>query len=327
MSRRLLLIIVLIAIDLAIVITCVTLPAQEWLNYPMTGAMALTAYLLWLWLDHAVLRRLGPTFALRAQPSWRKLTFGAALGMGAIALIVTATWFMAGFSTGSGFQEYAVGCREALAESSRSDGDMMYIHNLGMALIIHGFSALAEEIVFRSMGMGLLMMLLFWITRIMAGKLGFGPAHGDLNETAIRWNRSAWLVIGVIVNLALSVCFGLIHVGSPGATTISLINITLSGLIYGQLFILQGNILGAWTMHWFWNVTQSALGLPVSGKLVADGPLLGSGFTGARDGIVSGGMYGPEGSIIAVAVQLLILLWIARLSMHSIAGGRRVTSG
>jgi hypothetical protein len=323
-SRRLIWITGLVVLDVAIVTVCFALPPREWLNYLMTVSLALTGFLLWLWLDHAALRRLGPTFGLRALPPTGKLALGVVLGTGSMALIVVIIWLLGGFSPGAGFQEYAIGCRETLAASARGDGDMMYINDIGKALMIHGFGALAEEIVFCAMGMGLCMMLLFWLARVVAGGPGRRSSSDAPNGAAVRWNRRAWLWAGLIANLGFSICFGLIHAGSPGATTISLLNITLSGLIYGQLFVLQGSVLSAWTMHWFWNVSQSALGLPVSGTLVADGPLLGWGFTGARESALSGGMYGPEGSLVAVIVQLAILVWLGWLSWRSGADGSAI---
>lgn len=310
MSRRTIGIIGLIVLDVSIVVICAMLPPREWLNYVVVLSMAITAYLLWLGLDHAALRHLGPAVGFRAQPVWRKLAVGVVLGAGSMIVITALIWMLRGFAPGTGYQEFAVGCRETLAASSRSDADMMYVHNVGMALVIHGFNALFEEILFRAVGMGLPMMFVFWLSRVIRHRRESTFPLGEAGEAALRWNRRIWLSTGIVTNLAIAVCFGLIHRGSPGATTVSLINVTLSGLVYGQLFILQGSILGAWTMHWFWNATQSVLGLPVSGTLVANGPLLGAGFHGAREGMLGGGMYGPEGSLIAIIVQLAILTWL-----------------
>ena len=77
----------------------------------------------------------------------------------------------------------------------------------------------------------------------ISGGNGSSGGKGESSEPIVRWR--AWLFCGAVVNLVISVAFGLVHSGSPGWTLLSLVNIALSSATYGLLFVLQGNLLGA----------------------------------------------------------------------------------
>lgn len=124
--------------------------------------------------------------------------------------------------------------------------------------------------------------------------------------------------VGIALNILIALVFGLVHKDSPGFGVIPFINISISGFIYGYLFLIQKDIISAWSMHFSWNLIQMFIGLPVSGKYLPSVNLTGNMIQGARDNIIAGGSYGPEGSIVAVVVQLVLLvilfLYLERLS-------------
>jgi hypothetical protein len=178
--------------------------------------------------------------------------------------------------------------------------------------VFFGTQSLAEELLFRMLGMGLLGVLLFWL----AGWL-LKPADYSSNSDsakAVRWMRLNWLVCGFLANTVTSCAFALVHANNPNVTPMALAHIVLAGMVLGQLFWMQGQPLGAWALHWVWNAGQASLGLPVSGHFICRPLFWGIGFAGAREGIVSGGAFGIEGSItgsIALALVLLALLWLS----------------
>ena len=91
-----------------------------------------------------------------------------------------------------------------------------------------------------------------------------------------------------------------------------MINISLSGFIYGYLFLVYKDIISAWSMHFSWNLTQLFFGLPVSGKHMPSASIVGKLFLGARNNVIGGGSYGPEGSITATIVQVCLVILLVK---------------
>jgi len=271
---------ILIIVEILIIVILVSLPAREWMNLLVALFMAILVYLLQTWIHRVVLTGLDRRRAFLGQRVGKKLFVGGVLGVGSMLLIVALIWSAGGFSPGHGYLEYAKGNPELIAQSSRPSASGQYMTHIGSALLVYASSALGEELAFRMIAMGMIMMLFSWLNVRRRRRAGLTPP-----EEGGRWR--AWLLCGAVTNFVVTVVFALVHSGSPGSTPLSLVNIGISSATYGLLFVLQGNILGAWAMHWLWNVTQAAMGLPVSGKLAAAGPLIGFGFAGARDGAVS----------------------------------------
>jgi CAAX protease family protein len=114
--------------------------------------------------------------------------------------------------------------------------------------------------------------------------------------------------IGVLVSSAL---FGLGHAFNPGATALSSIAIALeAGVLLAAAYLLTGRLWFPIGLHAGWNFTEGSLfGMSVSGFDTKLGLLAG---TLKGPAILTGGAFGPEASIFAVAVCLavaVLLLW------------------
>jgi uncharacterized protein len=114
--------------------------------------------------------------------------------------------------------------------------------------------------------------------------------------------------IGVVVS---SVLFGAGHAFNPGATVISSIAIALeAGVLLAAAYVVTGRLWLPIGLHAGWNFTEGSLfGMSVSGYSTTPGWLAG---TLKGPVILTGGAFGPEASIFAVAVCLavaLLLLW------------------
>lgn len=108
-----------------------------------------------------------------------------------------------------------------------------------------------------------------------------------------------------IAAVLLSLWFGRVHVGQPGATWFSVVAAALLGLVLAYSFLRTGSLWFAWGFHAAWNFTQSfVFGLNNSG-----GQTPASLLTSQLEGppLLTGGSAGPEGS-------LLCLLAIAALT-------------
>ena len=117
---------------------------------------------------------------------------------------------------------------------------------------------------------------------------------------------SPWL--GALVS---SILFALLHISASGANLIAFLNLLLFSLLL-VLFVLKHQSIWAacgWHSAWNW-MMGSVLGLKVSGRNEV-GTLFDLRITGSK--LISGGKYGPEGSIVATVVLLfgvLMLLFV-----------------
>ena len=103
-------------------------------------------------------------------------------------------------------------------------------------------------------------------------------------------------------------------------TPLALVNIGLAGAVLGWLFWSGGGLAAAWAFHALWNFSLSALGLPVSG-LALQTPLLPTGFAGAGRPLLSGGAFGPEGSLVNTVALAVALAFLVRRSARRLPNG------
>ncbi|MEP7185494.1 MAG: type II CAAX endopeptidase family protein [Rhodanobacter sp.] len=138
--------------------------------------------------------------------------------------------------------------------------------------------------------------------------------------------------LGTWVALIVSALFfGAAHIANPGATLWSSAAIAIeAGLLFGLLYHVTRSLYVCMGLHAAWNFTQGTIyGIPVSGTK-ADGWLVS---TRSGPDWLSGGIFGAEASVIALALCLLCsaALLMMALRRHGIVrplAGRHVqTSG
>jgi len=97
--------------------------------------------------------------------------------------------------------------------------------------------------------------------------------------------------------------FGLLHAVNPGATAVSTAAIALeAGVLLGAAYALTRNLWLPIGIHFGWNFTEGGVfGTAVSGFAGNNGVF---SVTLAGPTLLSGGRFGPEASIVAVAVTL-----------------------
>ncbi len=114
--------------------------------------------------------------------------------------------------------------------------------------------------------------------------------------------------------IAMSVWFGLAHLGNQGETVIGVLQVVSVGLVYCLSVWRSGSLWWAFGAHAAWNWTQSfVFGCSNSG-LVASGQWLVSTPRGYA--WLSGGTTGPEGSILSIAAMAL-MAWIVVRTLSS----------
>jgi len=105
-----------------------------------------------------------------------------------------------------------------------------------------------------------------------------------------------------------SVAFGLLHLANPNTSLVGICNIVVAGLFLGVVYLKTASLWWATGAHIGWNWTLGFLAdLPVSGLEVVDSPL----YEGVPRGVdwVSGGTFGPEGSVMAT-LGLALAAWL-----------------
>ncbi len=119
--------------------------------------------------------------------------------------------------------------------------------------------------------------------------------------------RLLWRTAGVIPALLLTaVLFGALHLSNPDATIFAGLCLLAGEGIGAGLYMLTGRIWASIGMHAGWNFAQGWLfGSTVSGlDFFAGGPLLTRPIEGVST-MLSGGEFGPEASVAALAVSLV----------------------
>lgn len=118
-------------------------------------------------------------------------------------------------------------------------------------------------------------------------------------------NTRIW--IGTAVS---SLLFAILHLQNPSVNWISLLNIALFGLLACLYVLKTDNIWGISAIHAAWNCFQgSFFGLSVSGLSTAYAPMRFE--NGDVPDFMSGGGFGPEGSLFSYLVMGVYILYLA----------------
>ncbi|MFC2814253.1 MAG: CPBP family intramembrane glutamic endopeptidase [Prevotella conceptionensis] len=114
---------------------------------------------------------------------------------------------------------------------------------------------------------------------------------------ADKWN----IAVGLTTS---SLLFGLAHLGNPGATLWAALAIALaSGWLFGMAYAYHQTIWVPVGMHWAWDYLEGGVfGCAVSGTPLDYRPLITPKISGTD--LLSGGAFGPEASIICVAIGI-----------------------
>ncbi|MFZ0501510.1 MAG: CPBP family intramembrane glutamic endopeptidase [Steroidobacteraceae bacterium] len=110
--------------------------------------------------------------------------------------------------------------------------------------------------------------------------------------------------------------FGLLHALNPGATVVSTTAIAIeAGILLGAAYALTRNLWFPIGLHFGWNFTEGGIfGVSVSGGPTGKG-IFSVSLVGHR--LLTGGSFGPEASVIAIAVCLAAGVMLLALTVRS----------
>jgi membrane protease YdiL (CAAX protease family) len=251
-----------------------------------------------------LLRGPGRALPSPARPAWRRALEGAALALVLLAATVLPPLLFGAFRSGSpGWTAFAPAPPPANPAAAPA------------ALAFFAVQALVEELLFRA---ALLVLLAFCVLGL--ARLARGPLPGRADAAGLAPFARRWLAAGLAATAVQAAAFAVLHAGNPHVTPLGLVNIGLAGGILGWLFWSGGGLAGAWAFHALWNWGLSALGLPVSGMSL-ETPLVATGFAGAGRPLLSGGAFGPEGSLATTAAFAAVLVFLVARSAKNLPNG------
>lgn len=110
--------------------------------------------------------------------------------------------------------------------------------------------------------------------------------------------------------LAFAVMFGVLHLKNPSVTFLSTINTSLMGILLGLTYLKTRGLWLPIGLHFAWNYALAFVySLPVSGVRL-QGIIWRVEVSGAE--WLTGGNYGPEGSILTSVVAVAAIVLLAR---------------
>ena len=150
---------------------------------------------------------------------------------------------------------------------------------------------------------GSFLTLLFLVTLLAAGE--------ELLFRGYLYQRVLEIVGELPGTLIVAIAFAAAHLGNPEVTSLALINIALAGILFGALWLSSRSLWSVIGLHAAWNIVVGPVfGLPVSGIIMTDTPLLRIGGE-LSDALLMGASFGPEGSLLTTAVLVASISFVA----------------
>ncbi|TCN61048.1 CPBP family intramembrane metalloprotease [Flavobacterium circumlabens] len=119
--------------------------------------------------------------------------------------------------------------------------------------------------------------------------------------------------LGTYIALSISaVLFGALHMANPNSTLLSGLCITFAGFLLGAAFVYSRNLWFPIALHFAWNFTQSGIFGAITSGNEKTKSLLESKIQGSV--LLTGGEFGPEGSIQATLFCFIAALVLLALS-------------
>lgn len=111
----------------------------------------------------------------------------------------------------------------------------------------------------------------------------------------------------------IGILFGLLHGFNPGATPLSMANTAGFGIVFGIALMRSHDLWLPIGLHFGWNATLPFLGVDLSGFTIQ---VVGYRVVWNAGTLWSGGAYGPEASVLATVVLLLMFVAVWKMPVY-----------
>lgn len=171
--------------------------------------------------------------------------------------------------------------------------------SIGVTILVLYATGHYQLISFRGLGQSSGILTQLWIAAVLEEVAFRGILFRILEE---RTGTRVALVGSALI-------FSVVHMANNGVRWVTLLTVTLAGLMWAGVFMVSRNIWVVAAHHCCWNATIFVIGLPLSGEdWRANAPL----ETVYRGSVLwTGGAFGPEDSLINLVVMIAICaaLW------------------
>ena len=113
--------------------------------------------------------------------------------------------------------------------------------------------------------------------------------------------------------LPAGVLFGLAHIGNENSNWLGVGNTMLWGVLFGYAYLRTGALWLPIGLHFGWNVILPLFGANLSGFTMG---VTGYALHWKTSDLVSGGAYGPEGSILTTGVVVVLFFVLHRYTVE-----------
>lgn len=174
-------------------------------------------------------------------------------------------------------------------------GALLAILPAVLAGMAHFEAAAGAEVSWRGM--------LFTPMLLFCGAAGEEIAFRGFAQQYLMRGYGSWAAI-----FGMGTLFGVMHAANPGATTLGIVNTAGFGILFGAALWRTHDLWLPIGMHFGWNASLPFLGVGLSGLTIK---VAGYQLVWKAGDLWSGGSYGPEASVLAsgVLVVLFVAVW------------------
>jgi uncharacterized protein len=149
---------------------------------------------------------------------------------------------------------------------------------------------------------------LFTLALLFCGAAGEEIAFRGFPLQFLIRGYGAWISV-----VGIGIIFGLLHGFNPGATPLSMANTAGFGIVFGFALLRSHDLWLPIGLHFGWNAALPFLGVELSGLTIK---VVGYQLVWNTGDLWSGGTYGPEASLLATGVLLVLFVAILKVPVR-----------
>jgi len=148
----------------------------------------------------------------------------------------------------------------------------------------------------------------FTVALLFCGSAGEEIAFRGFPLQFLMRGYGAWPAI-----IGIGALFGLLHGFNPGSTPLSMANTAGFGILFGLALLRSHDLWLPIGLHFGWNATLPLLGAGLSGFTIQ---VVGYQLVWKAGSLWSGGSYGPEASLLATLVLVILFVVVSRIPVE-----------